>query len=468
MLKILLVLFDLILFGLLMLFFFECTQEKEPRAPKVTAVLLLVTVVLVPMILWVPQSRGIITFIFGAIVVGGLMLLIPATIHKQILAGTRGTIAGTVSRVDERDIVFARVRLNPDNLPYYRSYYDEHPDLEDADGRRRKKGLLGLVGRIDNSYQPNTAMVHAAFDMPNFLGPHAKSDPMPTEKSRQLDRVKAADLVKQYARHIGADMVGICKVDPLWIYSHKGEIHYQNWEEWGREIDDLPPYAVVMLTEMGWDHVSGAPHTPTLAESANDYGKGAYLSTVLGRWFAHMGYQGVAQHSRNYDTLLVPLAVDAGLGELGRQGYLISDRYGARTRLFAVMTDLELVPDRPLDLGAEDFCKACLKCAESCPSNSIPLDEAREDNGIVRWKLDAESCFDYWAKVGTGCSICLAVCPFSRPDRSLHKVVRWYLKRSPLARRVFPLVDNILYGKRWKPRPVPGWIDYKDRGSGAA
>jgi len=38
----------------------------------------------------------------------------------------------------------------------------------------------------------------------------------------------------------------------------------------------------------------------------------------------------------------------------------------------------------------------------ACPSNSIPLDGPKEVNGTLRWKLTAETCFDYWRKVGTG------------------------------------------------------------------
>ena len=160
---------------------------------------------------------------------------------------------------------------------------------------------------------------------------------------------------------------------------------------------------------------------------------------------------------------MVPLAIDAGLGELGRQGYLIADRYGPRVRLFAVQTDMPLVPDSPVDLGAEKFCEACLKCAESCPSRSTPKDQEKKvDRGIERWKLNEETCFKYWGKVGTDCCVCMAVCPFSRPYRSIHKLVRYILRHSHLARRVFPHIDNILYGRRWKPRKALDWIDYSE------
>jgi epoxyqueuosine reductase QueG len=57
--------------------------------------------------------------------------------------------------------------------------------------------------------------------------------------------------------------------------------------------------------------------------------------------------------------LLVPAAVDAGLGEMGLFGYLITKELGPRVRIFAVTTDLPLVVDHPMDIGVEDFCRFC-------------------------------------------------------------------------------------------------------------
>jgi epoxyqueuosine reductase len=99
-----------------------------------------------------------------------------------------------------------------------------------------------------------------------------------------------------------------------------------------------------------------------------------------------MGYRAVVQHSRHYDLHMVPLAIDAGRGgELGRFGYLIADKLGCRLRLFAVTAGMPLAVDRPIDLGADGFCRECLKCAESCPSKSIPTGEKTVVNGIEKW-----------------------------------------------------------------------------------
>jgi hypothetical protein len=40
------------------------------------------------------------------------------------------------------------------------------------------------------------------------------------------------------------------------------------------------------------------------------------------------------------------------------------------------------------------------------------------------------------------------------------------LRRSYLARVVFPHIDNILYGRQWKPRGTLDWMDYP-KGAGS-
>jgi reductive dehalogenase len=456
-----LLLADLGLFTGALCFTAESVRERELRASRVGGCIALGAVLTGALILWAPGFRIPVTVAVVLVAIFGILLLIPERPNARTLEGAEGAMVGEPVRHDERDIPFARLRSVPPGSEAYRMYYAMHPDREERDAKRRKKGLLGEPGRIDKGYRPNVAMMEAAFDIPNFLGPFARNDPGQEASPAEIPAERATEVVKHLALHNGADAVGICRVNPLWMYSYRGEIFYDRWEEWGRELDPkaFPPYAVVMLTEMDKDHVRGAPHTPTVAESATDYARGAYLSTILARWFVHMGYRGIAENTRNYDLVLPPLAVDAGLGEIGRLGYLIAPRFGARVRVFATLTDMPLIPDKPVSIGVDAFCKHCKKCAESCPSRSIPSGDKEVYNGALKWKLDEDSCFDFWSKVGTDCSICMAVCPFSRPDTFLHRAVRWMVARSPLARRIFPFVDNILYGKKWRPKRVPSWLD---------
>ncbi|MEN8211164.1 MAG: reductive dehalogenase [Thermodesulfobacteriota bacterium] len=460
-LTILLLAVDFFLFSAFLYFAFESFREQEKRAVKngiIGAGLTIIPAIL----LLIPRFQTVVLCLFVALCILFLLLLIPASPNKKALKGAKGYLAGKAKRFDERDSVFARHRsLTPGTDQYNTFYTDLYPEKEEKDAKRRLKGFLGTPGKIDNQYQPNVAMMQASFSIPSDLGYYAINDPDPDMPVADLSPEKATLIVKNLAKHIGADLVGITKIDPHLIYSNRGEIHYDTQKEWGQEIEDLPPYAVVMVTEMNHGHVISAPHTPTVAESAHLYAKGAYMTTLLAKWFSGMGYKGIAEHTRNYNILLSPLAVDAGLGEVGRQGYLVAPHFGARVRIFAVLTDMPLIPDKPISLGVEEFCQKCKKCADSCPSKSIPQGEKIVYNGFEKWKLDEDSCFDYWSKVGTDCSICMAICPFSRPNTLLHKFVRYFVARSKIAQTLFPYIDNFLYGKRWHPKKADPWIDYR-------
>jgi reductive dehalogenase len=181
------------------------------------------------------------------------------------------------------------------------------------------------------------------------------------------------------------------------------------------------------------------------------------IATQLAAYIANLGYSATANHSRHYDLLMVPLAVDAGLGELGRFGYLITRKFGPRVRLFAVSTDMPLVVDKPVDIGVADFCRHCKKCALCCPSRSIPDGAPSADNGILRWRLNAETCFAYWAKTGTDCNVCMRVCPWSHPRTFAYRVIVSWVVRNRLSRRLFTGMDDLFYGPKPKPLPPPAW-----------
>ena len=85
--------------------------------------------------------------------------------------------------------------------------------------------------------------------------------------------------------------------------------------------------------------------------------------------------------------------------------------------------------------------------AHTCLSDSIPTTEKTEYNGTLRWKVEAETCSAYWNQVGTDCAICMAICPYSKPDTPLHSVIRWLVNHSWLAPKVFPAMDDILYAR---------------------
>jgi reductive dehalogenase len=455
-------------------YFVSSIWEKERRA-SIFAGLQFLGMLIVVILLYSLYSTGFFHTTSGALVlILGLVigisltvfLVIPLGVNAKALQGSRGLIVGEVHRQDERQIMFARNRSLPPGSEQYAQFYEAHPEYEEYDGARRAKGgPLGRPGTIDKPHdRPNVAATFASLSIPMFLSTPEKVQPraLPIfpDQPAKLDPGTASRIVKGYTKNLGSDLVGITEINPLWIYSHRGEIFHDNWDDWGAEIELSHKYAVVFATEMAQDLVGTAPHTPTTIASMGNYAQGAYVATQLAGFIANLGYSATAHHLRHYDFVMVPLAVDAGLGEYGRLGYLMTKEFGPRVRLGAVSTDLPLVSDKPVDIGVEDFCRICKKCATCCPSNSIPMDEPEEVNGTVRWKLNAETCFDYWGTVGTDCNICMRVCPWSHANTFPHKIIRELISRNRYSRKLFSIMDDIFYGKKPKPKAAPKWAKF--------
>ncbi len=412
-----------------------------------------------------PGIGILIFFLIGGVAIV-VLLMRKTQANPKALEGTKGLIVGEVKRPDERDIVFARNRSLRSGSEQYKTYYAMRPEYEQYDtARRQKGGPLGHPGLIDKPRdRPNVAAAMASLAIPLHLSTTEKYNPSAHPEFNgqrvEISPEEASERIKGYTLNIGANLVGITEINPLWVYSNRGEIFLENWQDWGSEIETNHKYAIVFATEMAFELVATAPHSPTTIASMGNYAKGAFIATQLAAYIANLGYSATANHLRHYDAALVPLAVDAGLGETARLGYLMTKDFGPRVRLGAVTTDIPLVADKPVDIGAVDFCKICKKCANCCPSNSIPVEDQQEVNGTLRWKLNAETCFDYWGKVGTDCNICMHVCPWSHATTFPHKIIRALITRNRLSRRLFTLMDDIFYGKKPKPKAAPRWANY--------
>jgi reductive dehalogenase len=457
-------------------FFISCVWEKEPRATVYSGIQFLLMLGLVILLFYLntigffETNTGSTFLILGLALACGLcfFLMRKTESNPRALDGTKGLILGEVPPTDERDTVFARNRTLRPGSEEYKTYYEMRPEFENSDAARREKGgPLGHPGAIDRPHdRTNVAATLASLSIPLHLSQPEKFNPPahPAFKGQrvELNPGSASTRVKGYTLGIGANLVGICEINPLWVYSHRGEVFNENWDDWGRKLELTHKYAVVFATEMAFELVGTAPHTPTTIASMGNYAQGAFIATQLAAFISNLGYSATANHLRHYDTLLVPLAVDAGLGETGRLGYLMTKDYGPRVRLGAVTTDLPLVPDKPVDIGVVDFCRICKKCAHCCPSSSIPLGDQEEANGTFRWKLNAETCFDYWGKVGTDCNICMRVCPWSHASTLPHQLIRSLIARNRYSRQLFNLMDDIFYGTKPKPKPAPEWARHKN------
>ena len=460
-------------------FFISSLYEKEKRAAFFGFVQFLAMLAMLAAFMILTGSgffntvwgRGILAAAFIAYGSAAFYLMRKTEANRRALRGCQGLMVGPVKRFDERNHVFARNRSLRPGSPEYDAFYREHPQYEAFDAQRRQKGgPVGKPGTIDHPHSDALVAMTLAgqkmcehLSIPEIYEPeaHVALKEKIKENRSELSPRDATERVKGYARHLGAALVGVTEIDPLWIYSHRGEIFHGNWEDWGKDLSLNHRYAIVMAEEMDFELIGPAPHTPTVLESMQIYAKGAYIATQVAAFIANLGYAATANHLRHYDAILPALAVDAGLGELGRLGYVMTKEFGPRVRLSAVLTDLPLTTDTPVDIGAFDFCRECRKCANCCPSQSIPKEEdPTEHNGTLRWKLNAETCFAYWGTVGTDCNVCMRVCPWSHARSFPHRFIVWLVSRNKNARRIFLKMDDIFYGKKPRPRPAPRWARY--------
>ncbi|MBW2090946.1 MAG: reductive dehalogenase [Deltaproteobacteria bacterium] len=455
-------------------YFISSIWEREGRAAVFAGAQLVILAVLVALFIFLWAVGFFETPVGWAVLILGLVLLAAGTFfivrksgaNPRALEGTRGLIVGQVNRYDEREIVFSRNRYLEPGTNEYKAFYEKHPELEEIDARRRENGgPLGEFGRIDRPHEePNLAAVIASsLHVMSLSGPE-RVNPLAglnwRDRDHCMDPEEASERVKGYARRLGADLVGIAEINPLWIYAYRGQAPVQEEGGYGSPITLDHKYAIVIAMEMALEMVRTAPHTPTTVESILNYSRGATIAVQLASFVSSLGSPATAHHLGHYDGLMVPLAVDAGLGELSRMGYLLSKEYGPRIRLGAVTTSLPLKPDRPRDIGVRDFCSVCKKCAVCCPSGSIPMGDPVEVNGTLRWKLNAETCFAYWGKVGTDCNVCMKVCPWSHARTLPHQLIVEMVSRNRVSRRIFNVMDDIFYGRKPRSRAAPKWAKY--------
>ncbi|UCC48907.1 MAG: 4Fe-4S dicluster domain-containing protein, partial [Gemmatimonadota bacterium] len=212
-----------------------------------------------------------------------------------------------------------------------------------------------------------------------------------------------------------------------------------------------------------------APKGPIVMESAHQYLAAGTIAVQVAQFIRNLGHAARAHIDANYRVVCPLVARDAGLGEIGRMGLLMTPELGPRVRIGVVTTSLPLVTDeRRRDYTMIDFCTHCRKCADVCPSQAISFDDRTEIDAVRRWRIDSEACFTTWCKLGTDCGRCVAVCPYSHPDNLLHNLVRLGVRRSALVRRAAIRLDDFFYGKRPPSAELADWMDVEPVSDGAA
>ncbi|MFC2090684.1 4Fe-4S dicluster domain-containing protein [Bacteroidota bacterium] len=416
--------------------------EKEVRAGFILllSLILFITISLLSFSLFEINATAMFTEVL--ILAGIIFIFFFPT--KRV--NTRNEFAG-LERFHEADAVLSRRRLQPGSEEY-NSYYDLRPEFRELDDKSRKNP--GLLSKKARYYDPlNFSAASANFTLTELL--HQLEDEKASTEKSSIESKEITRYISNWILQTGAHSVGITELKDYHLYSHKGR-----GKQRGEIITKDHSTAIAITVEMDYDHMKYAPAGPTVKESSEQYLRSGVIASKIALFIKNMGYDAKAHIDGNYELICPLVAEDAGLGVIGRMGLLMTPGLGPRVRIAVVTTNLPLGNTAKRKYGYMlDFCNSCKKCADTCPAQAIPSGPRKGINGAIRWKINSESCYNYWTLAGTDCGRCMIVCPFSHPDNWFHGFIRWGVKNNLLFRRMAVILDNMFYGRKPAIRDLP-------------
>jgi len=420
-------------------------REKAPRAAYMALGALFVSFIPFFLALVFPAFAHWITLIEAVFALAVLLLLFALPNRPKPME-----IQGPLEKYDERETMFARMDMTPDE-PAYAEYYEKHPEHRDVDEKlRRKPPIYGLDSK--SAYPPDTLMAEALFTTLE------KGKPLTQGEKRDINVPMSPETLAKklhgLAESMGAVSSGTTALKQAHAYSHRG----RTADVRGEPVVLNHAYAFVFTVEMNWERVASAPDVPSIVETALRYADAFTISVAVAEYLRTLGHEARAHTDANYLAMVTPVAYDAGLGEIGRFGSLVTPQAGTRVRIGLVTTTAELPQDEPLNTGIAEFCTHCLKCAHNCPSGAISRGKKEPVRGVMKWPQNQEKCYGYWREKGSDCGICMRSCPYSRPGTPVHNCVRWMLSKSSMMRRYAARIDDALYGRKPHSGPWQDWF----------
>ena len=223
------------------------------------------------------------------------------------------------------------------------------------------------------------------------------------------DPAAMTEQIKQLVLDLGACMVGIAPLtDDMLKENHPFDY----------------PYVISFGVEMDRDAALQAPSLHSGLQIQAEYRATDRISAQIADHIRGMGWEA---ESGIHKLLEIPVAVEAGLGQLGKHGSLLSKELGSMYRLGSILTRLPLVIDAPEDIGVDDFCARCQVCVTNCPPHAI-FNEKQMVRGRERWYVNFDTCIPYFVE-NHGCGICIGVCPWSDPGRGESISLKMLAKR---------------------------------------
>ena len=226
----------------------------------------------------------------------------------------------------------------------------------------------------------------------------ARQDAEPDRAPVATDPRRLTADLKAYAATLGISATGVTAVDPKFTFA----------ENAGNAVGDR---VVVCVLEQNYDATQRIPGHKAEQAALSAYGELEDRMVALADWLQERGWRARPEPFLG-ESMFIPYAVSAGLGQLGLNGQLLTPHAGSRCRLNLLTTNAPLVFDEPVDYGIEGVCDRCQICVRRCPVGAIP-NHRSEHRGITKAKLNTKRCLPLMMQT-SGCSICMKTCPVQR------------------------------------------------------
>lgn len=211
--------------------------------------------------------------------------------------------------------------------------------------------------------------------------------------------------LKKTARELGADLVGVASIERFSVLPPEADPKYVKPD--AKSVIVLGfrlPRGALRGVEQGtaWQTMSGAnPSNAICIETTYQLCRAleseGWEAVPLFNHTRDLRNQGVRVHPDKPEPNVILemefAAHAAGLGEIGRGKLFLTPEFGPRQIFTAVVTDLDLAPDKPF---SGKVCDECGACAAACPARALDPESVCSSplsGGTARWyALRIESC----------------------------------------------------------------------------
>jgi ferredoxin len=223
-----------------------------------------------------------------------------------------------------------------------------------------------------------------------------KNEPNPNPEPHTPEQLSA--LIRAEASRLGLTAVGFAPYDPRYVYHERKD-----------ECDEGS--VIICVLEEDYESEMLVPSREHERRTFECYVSQFEMSARLAEYIQGLGYR-AQPHDATGPMMYIPFAVQAGLGQMGFNGQLLTPGAGARVTLTAITTDMTLKNDEPVDFGIPGICSECKVCIRRCPVGAIPQAPAVH-RGVTKTKIKTERCLPVIGQAG-GCAVCVKVCPIQR------------------------------------------------------